>query len=576
MLIILQERGADAGTYVEMFLQPLLKNLDPSLFQNIILGILAIFIPFAIVFLADVLDSKKERSEFEKMVLGEEVLGVKKIFWLSVFGIGTLAFFNGKNLSIDEKLIAVLIILLVILYLGRFFEKTLRFSEGHKAEFEINFLKRLNLSKVFRLGNKLKIERMVRAWNSFWLEKSTYNEREFTEVFVEHIDHAIKEKRYGLAVLLARAYQENLDKREVFSMGYEILPKLFEWHEKLWEAQKEWLKKLSEGRKYEEKIQRVFSSKYFPTFKKWAFYLLKKVYERDDLFWNWHYFQQKFFPTIEKILLLHDEYQLFSCFKRYIDDIEAKLEKVEGEDKKQSWWKYITGLFGSFCPLLFEKIGSAPNKFDIWEHSFPKEWKVTAANSKKRIPRIVLQEFLRWAQQRIFKENKENYDKDLTEVVNGIFPNVHHNLFPSFLILFFSREIKYAIQKELNFFFTNTLISWSDEKSDEEIDQMFHQNEQSQKEETINIIFDYFSRDWELLKPHKDDLTKEEFSSWDGYSMEQQKPIVDRVRKSKLQETLKKLSSTEIMDLCKESERFEDRRRSLIELITLLLTKIQE
>ena len=52
-----------------------LENLDPSLFQNIILGVLAIFIPFAIVFLTDILNSKNEtRSEFEKIVLSDEVL----------------------------------------------------------------------------------------------------------------------------------------------------------------------------------------------------------------------------------------------------------------------------------------------------------------------------------------------------------------------------------------------------------------------------------------------------------------------------------------------------------------------
>lgn len=45
----------------EDFLNPFLQRLDPALFQNIILGVLAIFIPFAIVFLTDILNSKKEK-----------------------------------------------------------------------------------------------------------------------------------------------------------------------------------------------------------------------------------------------------------------------------------------------------------------------------------------------------------------------------------------------------------------------------------------------------------------------------------------------------------------------------------
>ena len=69
---------------IEAYISPFLQYFDPSLFQNIILGILAIFIPFAIVFLTDVLNSEKQRSKFEKMVLSDEVLGTKKVFWLSV------------------------------------------------------------------------------------------------------------------------------------------------------------------------------------------------------------------------------------------------------------------------------------------------------------------------------------------------------------------------------------------------------------------------------------------------------------------------------------------------------------
>lgn len=64
-----------------VYLEPVFKNLDPSLFQNIILGILMIFVSFAIVFLTDILNSKEEKgSEFEKMVFSDEGLWTKKIF----------------------------------------------------------------------------------------------------------------------------------------------------------------------------------------------------------------------------------------------------------------------------------------------------------------------------------------------------------------------------------------------------------------------------------------------------------------------------------------------------------------
>ena len=73
-----------------------------------------------------------------------------------------------------------------------------------------------------------------------------------------------------------------------------------------------------------------------------------------------------------------------------------------------------------------------------------------------------MDEFLKWSESRIFKkENEENSDKDLTEVINGIFPNVHSSLFTAFLMLFISSEIKYALEKEPNFYILGVSVSWS-------------------------------------------------------------------------------------------------------------------
>ena len=567
----LQNTITNAWVCIEGFLEPPLRNLDPSLFQNIILGILAIFIPFAIVFLTDLLGSKNQRSEFEKMVLSEEVLGTKKVFWLAVIGIVVLAFFSGTDVSVTRKILAIIFSIILIFLFWNPFRRILRFSEGYKPEFEISFLKSLNFSKIFRFGNKLKMDRMIRAWNSFWSEKSTYNEREFTKKFINHVDQAIESKRYGLAVMLAQAYEKNLDERDRFSIGYEILPKLFEWHQKFWESEQKWLNREN----YKERVLKSFSAKHFPTFKKWIASFLNKSYSKDDFFWNWHYFQQGLFPAVAKALLQdgHGPYQLFTSFKKHIDDAVAKLEKIEDEDKKQRWWNYIMGLFGSFCPMFFDTIDSVPSNYDIWHHYFPADWKVTIANSKNRAPRVILHEFLEWAQKRIFKENPENYDKDLSEVANGIFPNAHHSLFPAFITLLFASEIKYAVQKESNFSLINTGMSWSGEISEEQIQEMFRQQDQSQKRETIDIIFEYF-RDWRLLKIFKEDISEQELSEWSTYVEEQRKVIVDRVRKTKFKKVLDELNSKEVLDLCKESERREYQRKIFVELIQLLLERI--
>src|SRR3989344_5934461 len=558
--------------HTEKLLTPVLNNLDPSLFQNIILGILAIFIPFAIVFLTDLLNKRESRSTFEKMVWSEEVLGSKKVFWLSVFGLAVLSFFSGKDISILEKVIAILITLVLVVIFGTSFKKILKFAEGYKPEFEISFLKKLKLTRIFTFSNKLKKDRMVRAWDSFWSEKSPYNERDFTKTFIEHIDDAIELEQYPLVPLLAETYQKNLDKRDRFSIGYEILPKLFEWHEKLWEVEQRCLRREI----IKEKIQNSFSQKHFPTFRKWAHQFLSRSYSKPQYFWNWHYFQQQFFPSVVKALLKsgHEPFQLFTCFKKYIEDSEAKLEKIEDRDREQRWWNYIMALFGSFCPVFFNTIESVPNNYDIWHHYFPGEWKITDGNSKKRIPRVVLHEFLQWSQQRIFKKDgTSEHDKDLTEVVNGIFPNVHHSLFPAFLMMLASGDVKYAMQKEPNFFLINTGLLWSGENSEEDVQKMFTQQDQSQKEETVKVIFEYFSH-WPLLKIYEDDLTEEEFSGWDSFPKDKQKTIGDRIRKGKLQKTLDELNSKEVVDLCKVSEWREHQRKIFVELLQLLIVNI--
>ena len=388
------------------FVNPFLQRLDPALFQNIILGVLAIFIPFAIVFLTDILNSKKEnRSEFEKMVLSDEVLGTKKIFWLSITGIIFFAFFSGVDTSTSAKIVSIIVAIILTFLFWKPFKKILRFSEGYKPEFEIPFLKKLSFSKFFNFKNKSKAEKIFRSWNSFWSEKSEINERDFTNIFISHIDDSIKFGKFDLAVQLAQVYANNIEKRDRFSIGYEILPKIFEWNEIRWNKQQLWLKTYD----IEKRIQDFFSQKHFPTFRAWTLNFYKRLNSKNERFWNWHYFGGEFFQVVIKTLLKdgHGPYQLFSSFKKHIEESEKKLEKITDEKVKEKYWHYITGLFSSFCPTFFNEIDSAPSNYGIWEHDFPAEWKITIANKDNRIARIILHEFLQWSRDRIFKKENE-------------------------------------------------------------------------------------------------------------------------------------------------------------------------
>ncbi len=531
------------------WIDQLLKNFDPSLFQNIILGVLAIFIPFAIVFLTDILNSKNKetRSEFEKMVLIEEVLGAKKFFWGSMAGIIFFAFFTGTSISNLAKIFVIVVAVVLIIFFWLLFKKVLGFSEGDKSKFEKSFLKKLNFSKIkiFRYRNKTKAEKMKRAWNSFWSEKSETNERDFTDIFISHIDGTVKCGEFDLAVQLAQYYTNNIEKRDPFSIENKILRKVFKWNELFWKEKQLWLKG-------------------------------DVTHSETGYFSNWHYFGEEFFQAIIKVLLkyVHGADQLFVVFKKHVEEKEKQLDEIEDEKEKDKHRHYITGLFANFYPTFFDEINDVPLNHKIWKHHFPPEWKITVTNKDNR---ITLDEFYKWSWDRIFKKKEgESYDKNLTNVISGIFPSVDPALFTAFLMLFFSSGIKQALEKEPNFsiFRVRVLDPHSVKESKEDVDKILSEKtrtlEISQRDETIQIILKFFYR-WSPLTIDKDNLSEEESKNWDNYTEDKKRSIVKRVRKKKL----KKLK-TEIAEVCKNSKQKKSYRQNFLELINLLLLEIEK
>ena len=217
-----------------------------------------------------------------------------------------------------------------------------------------------------------------------------------------------------------------------------------------------------------------------------------------------------------------------------------------------------------------------PEKEHIWEIYFPKEWKISFKNSKKRIPRIILSNFLKWTQSRnVFQTTNSNHnDEALSEVIKGIFPNYHTDTFLSFLILLFSDSIKEAIQKRPNFSIIKIFcVSSSSEESWEEKSHLIDLKNHELEQETIDVIFMYFHF-WRPLKIYTTDITQEENENWSKYSETQKKHITDKVRKRKLQTILNELNSIDIMNLCKVSEYYESQRKDFIKLITLLFQRL--
>jgi biotin-(acetyl-CoA carboxylase) ligase len=561
---------------IQDFLDHLLQNLDPALFQNIILGIIALLIPVAVAILSFFFEERsKEKiySNLELFVLVKKVLNSDRFVIYSLLGLFLFACFS---VSLFVKIFAILFFVFYVIWVFLVpFKNIWKWMFESTKEFSIDFLKSLNIKKDKNI--------ILDSWKALWLghgKNLKLSESDFTKVFIQHIDDAIKFKKFDLAVELAQIYINNIEKRDRIFIGNDILPKILEWHEIFWNEKKS----LHKHDDTEKKKQKHFLSKFFLRFGDLMTKLYKKQNSKKEYFWNWHNFGGDFFKAIIKILMKNDlgPYQLFESFKKHIEKSERKLEKITDEKEKERYWDYITGLFSSFCPTFFNEINSAPSNYEIWEDYFPPEWKITIANKDNRMAHIILREFLRWSTDRIFKkENKENLDKDLTKVINGIFPNVHSSLFTAFLMLYFSVEIKDAIEKEANFYIYGVGVSWSGsvEESKEEIDkrlaEMMKVREISQKEETIQIIFKFFHC-WKILKIYKDDLSEDESKNWQSYTEEERKLVIKKVRKEKLEKTKAEIESEEIKKICEGSERKKFYREVFLELIKLLILEIEK
>jgi len=566
---------------IEFFFEPFLQNLDPSLFQSVIIGFLMILIFVGEQIFSEV-KTQKGRGEFSKMVIFYEILNIVYIPVFATFALIFFAFFkddlNSHSVNLDFKILTLLFLFIFVFIFLRPIFKFQQFFRGKRHKLEISFLKHLSFSKILKFRNKTKSEKMIRAWNSFWSEKSEFNERDFTKIFISHIDNAIKYKELELAIQLSQTYVSNIEKRGRSSVGYEILPKIFEWNEALWDEQQLWLKCYHT----EKRIQSLFLQKHLPTFSAWALKMYKKINSRRDNFWNWHYFRNDFFQAIIKTLLKdeHCPYQLFESFRKHIEDYDKKLGKDKISDENKKYFNCIKGFFASFCPTFFSKINDAPLNYEIWEHYFPPEWKISMANIKNRMPAIILHEFLQWSRERIFKNDKEaDFDKSLIEVINGIFPNIDSSFFTAFLMLFSSGEIKYALEKEPNFYILGTSMSWtgSVEEGKEDMDKRFAETmnakAESQKEETINIILNFFSHYWDKLRITLNDDNK---NAWGNANSKERKSMLKIARKGKLEKMKTEIESAKIKEMCKGDERKELYRKKFLELIESLLKEIKK
>jgi hypothetical protein len=184
---------------------------------------------------------------------------------------------------------------------------------------------------------------------------------------------------------------------------------------------------------------------------------------------TWSYFNQSenvLSSIIENLLgKALDTRQSFLFFYPYIEFVTSKTTTV----------KYLEDLFGTFYRTLFNKINSSYAEYDVWQHYFPKEWKITKNNYEDKqnvFVRLTINEYMHWAIERM--DNSEKYDIALDGVTRELFPETEPGDWAIILMIFFAQteeRIGFVLNRSWNFGAVGRIHMYSNSASEAALDQ---------------------------------------------------------------------------------------------------------
>ncbi len=488
-----------------------LKHLDPALFQNVIIGILAIYIPLLIISLSY---NNKEKKHFHKLVLLYEVFNAKIVFIVTVSFILIFALIPNNNLvSVFLKIISLILIIIYIGFSIKLFNKIVEFLQGHKNKYEISFLKKL--SSKNRVSNKYNVDNneIEKIWRSILEDKDETQDENFTNIFLDYIDTIIENNEIGHAVILIKIYLENINNRGRYIITDKFLLRFLEWDRKFWMQN-----------------QNDISSK--------------------NKYWIYRSNQNEFFNLIFKYYKynsIDDQNKIVHFFlelEKYIDNCQTKLKKEKKGTNKKNKLDYLVEFLQNFTPMFFQYILNSINYFELYNSYFPPKWKIASENMENElISKYLLIEFLKWSEKRITSSryNENKIDESLDLILELLFPEIVSITLSDFLILLFANNLKSVIDGLAD----DVSVEVDQKKSYNEIIKIF-------REDTLRKG---------LLKRYVRQQPYQHIFNI----------IRDILRKDTLKKYVNKLEDEEIITFCINNADREQRRLHFIELIKGLL-----
>jgi len=442
------------------FYKFLSSELLPTLMQNIGLALVTMLIPL-VLFIFSM--EKKYLFEWDKIVILDKVLKAKKL----IISIGFI-FFPIFIWSYDSYLLKF--VLFIFFFIGVVFIieilfnsyrwiKTIEIEGSHDSNNYRNMLRNKYLEDVSNLSEKEKV------WSLTWREeiKNTIDEINLIKKFIINIDALFASNSIDFLARFLGTFNAFFEKRALYSAAVfvDLFPKILEWHYiffKKYNQQKE---------RYEEAFIALFG------------------------------IESSLTQLVEKCVLSSlGKGTSFLLFKNLKDHSQGKDNDILEE------------LFArSVCFPIFNNVASSNGRYDIWNHWFPQEWKLTKETIEDKenfISEIWLNEFFRWAQERFWYPDKDkDFDQNLGEVSRELFPSVEPILWAK-LLTFIMRPwidddcMKFIVERRPNFGIGGRIfVSW---RSDGETQKKYINERDKQHKDTIELSLVLFK---ELFKKEK-------------------------------------------------------------------------
>jgi len=438
--------------------------------QGVAGAVITLQISFAIGILIELFkDQNEPEGGLELRVMLDEVWRFKQTVVITI-----ITFFLPFLLSIQDlrfKFLVFTLWLVVFYFLVIPLFRLYDWVKGNKDDARLVYLSKSSVktpvtSNLLGWIEGFSFRDKIESWKSLWDKKSdsSFKDKEYFNLFSKEIDQLLlidSSKELKLAEGLLTKFTENLEKRDLtfITVFDDFFPKILGWNLWIWRKQ-------------------------YANFAKSKEVVIKDS-EKDISYINIDL-------AIDKIINYVTEKSLsrqsaFSYFKNLENHIEKyKNEVVIGEEHQYIYIQHI--------PIyrdILEKVGDTDYSYDIWNHYFPKAWKITPKNFKENIEaRIWFKYFLDWAQSRIWQKTDDEWDKKLDGISKELFPSVSPSLWSRVLTFVLSSwgdsRIKNVIESKRSFGFIGRIVTgWGDDEVS--VEARLQESQSNEEKETIEL-----------------------------------------------------------------------------------------